>query len=83
MTREVLFTREAKKNLKKLPNHVLEKVKTAVLEIRENSLSGKPLRGILKGQYSFRIGDYRIVYLLSGRNQIYILYVRHRRDAYK
>jgi mRNA interferase RelE/StbE len=83
MTWQVALTHETEKNLKKLPANIIQRVKDAIREIVANPLSGKPLRGNLKGQYSFRIGDYRMVYIPEEKHgRIYVLYVRHRRDAY-
>jgi len=45
---------------------------------------GKPLKGVLKGLYRYRIGDYRIMYSIDrGENQISILYVGRRKDIYR
>jgi mRNA interferase RelE/StbE len=45
---------------------------------------GKPLQGVLKGLYRYRIGDYRIIYSIDrGDNQISILYVGRRKDIYR
>jgi mRNA interferase RelE/StbE len=81
----VFFAHEAQKNLKKVPAFVIEKTKAATLEIAQAPFSaGKPLRGELKGYFSFRIGDYRLVYVLNKKKrQVYVLYVRHRREAYR
>lgn len=85
MSWQVYLAREAEKNLKKLPSHIIDRVKDASREIASNPVSaGKPLRGDLKGLYSFRIGDYRIVYTLEKHNsKVFILYIRHRRESYK
>ena len=83
MTWQAFLTHEAEKNLKKLPANIIERVKDAIREISINPLTGKPLKGNLKGQYSFRLGDYRIVYIPEERKHcIFVLYIRHRRDAY-
>jgi mRNA interferase RelE/StbE len=45
---------------------------------------GKPLKGVLKGLYRYRIGDYRIMYSIDrAENQISILYVGRRKDIYR
>ena len=82
---QIFFTHEAEKNLKKLSSHIVERVKDASREIASNPVSaGKHLKGDLKGFFSFRIGDYRIVYTIEKQHsKIYILYIRHRRESYK
>ena len=45
---------------------------------------GKPLKGVLKGLYRYRIGDYRIIYAVDrGENQISILHIGKRKDIYR
>jgi len=42
---------------------------------------GAPLRKTLKGYWKLRVGNYRVVYKISGR-EIWILGICHRRDVY-
>ena len=52
--------------------------------LEENACEGKPLVGNHKGEFSIRLGDYRIVYEIDPSNHIiYILTVKHRRHVYK
>lgn len=45
---------------------------------------GKPLKGMFKGLFSYRIGAYRIIYTLDrAENTIRILHVKHRKEAYR
>jgi len=41
---------------------------------------GHPLRGTLKGDCKLRVGDYRVVYKVSG-DDVWILGMGHRRDV--
>ena len=43
---------------------------------------GKPLRKTLKGYWKLRVGDYRIVFKVSGNN-IFIFGIIHRKKVYK
>lgn len=43
---------------------------------------GKPLRKTLKGYWKLRVGDYRIVFKVSGNN-IFIFGIIHRKEVYK
>jgi mRNA interferase RelE/StbE len=43
---------------------------------------GRPLQRTLKGYWKLRVGEYRIVYRISG-NDIEILGIIHRKDVYK
>jgi len=42
----------------------------------------KPLQNTLKGLWSLRIGDWRVVFKISG-NEIWILRIGHRREVYQ
>lgn len=45
---------------------------------------GKPLKGIFRGLYRYRFGDWRIIYALDREeNSIMILRAGHRKDVYK
>lgn len=81
---QVFLTSEAEKGIKKLPQNIQERVKDMLREIAKNPLAGKFLKGSLAGRFSARVGDYRIVsHKKNEKNEIWILYVRHRKDAYK
>jgi len=60
-------------------DRIVEKLK----EISENPRVGKPLRGRLRGLYSARVGDYRIIYQVSDeRRTIAAVAVGHRKAVY-
>ena len=45
---------------------------------------GKPLKGVFKGLYRYRHGDYRVIYALDRADRkVVILHIRHRKDAYR
>ena len=61
-----------------------------ISQIIENKLMvnpsyfGKPLRYQKSGQYSLRVGDYRIVYTIDVKDhRVTILAIGHRRDIYE
>ena len=43
---------------------------------------GEPLRKTLKGYWKLRVGDYRVVFRISG-HEIYILGIIHRKKVYE
>lgn len=44
---------------------------------------GKPLRGRLEGLHSARRGEYRVIYRIENvRVLVFVVAIRHRRDAY-
>lgn len=45
---------------------------------------GKPLKGIFKGLYRYRYGDYRVIYVLDRADKkVIILHIRHRKEVYR
>ena len=83
MTYRVLYAREAAKSIAKLDKTVKERVRKAVARISEHPELGKPLTGLLSGRWSYRAGDWRILYRVR-RSELLILVltVGHRSDVY-
>jgi len=46
------------------------------------TVHGKPLRGTLKGLWSVRVGDHRIIYTVA-EDEVWVLKIGHRREAYR
>lgn len=70
-------------DLPKLDRKIKERIRKAI----ESRLAvaphryGEPLRRTLKGYWKLRVGDYRVVYKLSG-NEVWILGIIHRKEIY-
>jgi mRNA interferase RelE/StbE len=43
---------------------------------------GEPLRRTLKGYWKLRVGDYRVVFRVKGK-EIFVLGIIHRKEAYE
>lgn len=80
---ELFLTKTFQKNFEKLPKGIQSQVEKALREIYLNPSTGKKLLGELEGEYSLRIGRYRIIYFIDRENNIWIETVRHRKDVYK
>jgi mRNA interferase RelE/StbE len=64
---------------KKLFARVLKKIES----LADNTREGKALTGNHKGEFSLRVGTYRIVYELDmSGNIIFILTIKHRKHVY-
>ena len=61
-----------------LYNRVVSKIRT----LSGRPTIGKPLVGPLKGKWSLRIGDYRVIYEI-GKTVVVILTINHRREVYR
>ena len=60
------------------------RITKALEDLARDPLQGKALKGRLKGRYSYRIGDYRIIYMIF-RNRLLLIVIDmgHRRDIYR
>jgi len=74
----------AKKEIDKLQPNIKERIGNALLLLAGDPFIGKALKADLEGLYSYRVGDYRIIYDIVRRSLIVqVLKVMHRREAYR
>jgi mRNA interferase RelE/StbE len=60
----------------------MERVKTHL--VQNPAGLGRPLKGIFKGLFRYRYGDYRVIYAIDmGDKKIIVLHVKHRKEAYR
>lgn len=80
----VFVTRRFQKSFEALDPRVQARVRKALEEIRTNPRVGKALTGPLTGEFSLRVGAYRIVYTHEpAEDTVWLDTVRHRRDVYR
>jgi mRNA interferase RelE/StbE len=86
MTCHIELAKEAESDLESLHKYdrkLFMRIFSKIESLSENSRSGKPLVGNHKGEFSLRVGTYRIVYELdTAKRVIYILTVKHRKHVY-
>ena len=84
---ELYLTRRAKHDLGALPSTIREAVvETLALIEAEPEAAGKQLRGRLRGLWSSRVGNYRVLYTIEGtkrKQRVIVRAVRHRAAAYR
>ena len=83
MTYRILYTQEAAQRIRKLDKAVKDRIRKAVLRLSEYPELGKHLTGLLNDRWSYRVGDWRILYKI--RNQeliVLVLTVGHRSEVY-
>lgn len=79
----VFVTNTAKKELKTISLRHKSAIISALKELQENPLLGKPLKRDLTGKYSYRIGVYRIIYMVNKKDKhVYVLAAGHRAVVY-
>jgi len=79
---QLFLTRRFQKSYERLDGKIQERIKKTLLKIKDDPALGKRLTGDLAGEFSYRVGDYRIIYTTEGNN-IWVETVRHRKDVYK
>jgi len=72
-----------KHDLLRIPQNMKELIRRAIEErlVRDPFMVGEPLRHSLKGHRKLRVGDYRVIYRVSG-STIIILKIGHRKEVY-
>ena len=84
MAFNLVLTKRAEKALDNLPGEYRTRVILALREIREEPYEGKKLSGKRAGQYSIRVGIYRIIYSIEKRELIIVVIdVDDRKDVYR
>ena len=86
MTYTIELAKEAASDLESLhksDKRLFTRILSKIESLSENPKEGKPLVGTHKGEFSLRVGSYRIVYELDTKKHIvYILTVKHRKHLY-
>lgn len=84
MTYRVVYAPEAAKRISRLDAALKERVREAIERLRARPELGKRLTGLLSDRWSYRVGDWRILYRIHrGELIVLILTVGHRRDVYR
>lgn len=79
---KILYKESVEKDLKKSDKKERIKILNKIEKELSSGIKGKKLKGEFEGLYSYRIGDYRVVYSLIPEG-ILIIRIRHRKDVYK
>lgn len=86
MSYSIKLARESESDLESLykaDRKIFNRVIANIESFSEDSRQGKPLVGNHKGEFSQRVGKYRIIYELDAKKHIvYILSVKHRKNVY-
>jgi mRNA interferase RelE/StbE len=80
---EVFYKASALKDLKRLDRSAARRILDKIdADLAAHPGKDKALSGQYKGLFSYRVGDYRVVYAML-RDAILVLRVAHRADAYR
>jgi mRNA-degrading endonuclease RelE of RelBE toxin-antitoxin system len=70
------------RRLRNLERQTQIRILREVQILADNPNAGKSLRGQWEGKHSFRIGDYRVIYVVSN-DKVILLTVGHRKSIYE
>jgi mRNA interferase RelE/StbE len=84
MAFEINFSNQAAKELKKLDKQIQKRIIDKLVQYAktENLKEAKKLTSPTLGQWRYRIGDYRIIFDLAGK-EVQVLKVAHRSEVYE
>ncbi len=84
MAFELLYHPEVQEDIARLDGRLKKRIKAAIesrLAVAPHQY-GEPLRKTLKGYWKLRVGDYRVVFKVTG-NEVLILGIIHRKEVYE
>ncbi|UCE41147.1 MAG: type II toxin-antitoxin system RelE/ParE family toxin [Candidatus Aminicenantes bacterium] len=71
------------KKYQTLPRGVQAGIEEALKDIAQNPYAGKKLMVELEGEFSYRIGRFRIIYFVDEKQNVWIETVSQRKDVYR
>lgn len=80
---QIKLTAQAKKELNAIKTMYQGAISVAFEEIKENPLIGKPLTRELNGRFSYKVGMFRIIYMVNEKDKIVqVITAGHRAKVY-
>jgi len=80
---KLYLTNTFQKKFQEISKNIQGRIEEILREISLNPYAGKKLMGELEGEYSYRIGRYRIIYYVDEKQNIWIETVSHRKNVYR
>jgi len=84
---EISMTRKAQKFYDKASNELVVQLNDCIENLSQSPYKGsdiKKLKGKYSGYWRYRIGSYRVIYLIDeGNKNITIFLIAHRKEAYR
>ena len=83
MRYQIVVTKKAQKGLNKIPNPYYQKIIAAFAILGNDPFCGKKLVAKHKGEWSFRVWPYRIIYKIKNLELVVLIVkVGHRQGVY-
>ncbi len=84
MAYRLLYLPGVERDIRKLPAGVARRARLGLEKLAENPRLGKRLQGELTPFWSYRVGDYRIVYDIRDKDLVVlVVLLGHRREIYE
>jgi mRNA interferase RelE/StbE len=84
MAHRLLYLPGVERDIRALPGRVAERVRHGLERLAEDPRLGKPLHGDLAPFWSYRVGDYRVVYEIRDKELVVlVVMLGHRRAIYE
>jgi mRNA interferase RelE/StbE len=84
MTYRILYTQEAAHQISRLDSSIKKRIRKAIDHLAAHPELGKRLTGLLSDRWSYRSGDWRILYKIrKSELVVLILTVGHRSSVYE
>jgi len=80
---KILLTRTFIKDYERLPADERSRIRFGLEKLVRNPYRGKRLQGPLKGEFSHRVGPFRIIYTIDSEGMIWAETVRSRKEVYR
>lgn len=82
---KIRYDSRVKDYVASLSSAMRKRIREAIMEklVEHPEIYGKPLRHSLAGFRGLRVGSYRIIFLIRKKNEVFILLIAHRKNAYK
>ncbi len=84
MTYRLLYLPGAEKDIRELPAVVVRRVRNGLERLAGDPRLGKPLQESLSPWWSYRVGDYRVLYeIRDAELVVLVVMLGHRRQIYE
>jgi len=84
MAYRLLYLPGAEKDIRALPVEVARRLRNGLERLAEDPRLGKPLHGSLAPFWSYRVGDYRVIYeIRDAELVVLVVMLGHRREIYE
>ncbi len=84
MAYRLLYLPGAERDIRDLPSEIARRVRNGLERLADDPHRGKPLQRSLAPFWSYRVGDYRVLYEIRDRELVVlVVMLGHRREIYE